>query len=89
MYWSNFHTLALDWLEALVPRADLIASKQRSFSLWQVNSLDVFQRSKFTFFLFTVVMSFVGELLDINIKKEMSEEVKDLEANVSNISVWI
>ena len=30
-------------------------------------------------------MSFVGELLDVNIKKEMSEEVKDLEANVSNI----
>ena len=41
------------------------------------------------FFLFTVVMSFVGELLDVNTKKEMSEEVKDLEANVSNISVWI
>ena len=36
-------------------------------------------------FLFTIVMSFVGELLDINIKKEMSEEVKDFEANVSNI----
>ena len=61
----------------------------------------MFQKSKFTipnfqinvnfllFFLFTVVMSFVGELLDINIKKEMSEEVKDLEANVSNLSVWI
>ena len=30
-------------------------------------------------------MSFVGELLDVNIKKEMSEEVKDFEANVSNI----
>ena len=35
------------------------------------------------------MMSFVGELLDVNIKKEMSEEVKDFEANVSNISVWI
>ena len=34
-------------------------------------------------------MSFVGELLDVNIQKEMSEEVKDFEANVSNISVWI
>ena len=34
-------------------------------------------------------MSFVGELLDINIQKEMSEEVKDFEADVSNISVWI
>ena len=34
-------------------------------------------------------MSFVGELLDINIKKEMSEAMKDFEANVSNISVWI
>ena len=30
-------------------------------------------------------MSFARELLDINIKKEMSEEVKDLEAKVSNI----
>ena len=30
-------------------------------------------------------MSFVRELLDINIKKEMSEEVKDFEANVSSI----
>ena len=43
----------------------------------------------FCYFWFTIVMSFVGELLDVNIKKEMSEEVKDLEANVSNISVWI
>ena len=34
-------------------------------------------------------MSFVGDLLDVNIQKEMSEEVKDFEANVSNISVWI
>ena len=34
-------------------------------------------------------MSFIRELLDINIKKEMSEEVKDFEANVSNILVWI
>ena len=41
------------------------------------------------FFLFTIVMSFVSELLDVNIKKEMSEEVKEFEANVSNISVWI
>ena len=31
-------------------------------------------------------MSFVRELLDVNIKKEMSEEVKDFKANVSNIS---
>ena len=30
-------------------------------------------------------MSFVGELLDANIKKEMSEEMKDFEANVSII----
>ena len=41
--------------------------------------------SIFSFFWFTIVMLFVGELLDINIKKEMSEEVKDFEANVSNI----
>ena len=34
-------------------------------------------------------MSFVGDLLDVNFQKEMSEEVKDFEANVSNISVWI
>ena len=34
-------------------------------------------------------MSFVGELLDVNIQKEVSEEVKDFEANASNISVWI
>ena len=34
-------------------------------------------------------MSFVGDLLDETIQKEMAEEVKDLEANVSNISVWI
>ena len=92
------HALALDWLEALMPCADLISSKQQSFSLWWLNSLDMFQKSKFTIpnfqinvnfllFLFTVVMSFVRELLDVNIKKEMSEEVKDLEANVSNISV--
>ena len=95
---ATSHTLALDWLEALMPCADLIASKQWSFSLWQLNSLDIFQKSKFTipnfqinviffsfFFLFTIVMLFVGELLDVNIKKEISEEVMDLEANVSNI----
>ena len=35
----------------------------------------------------TFVMSFVGDLLDETIQKEMAEEVKDLEANVSNISV--
>ena len=28
-------------------------------------------------------MSFVGELLDVNIQKEMSEEVKDYKANVT------
>ena len=32
-------------------------------------------------------MSFVGNLLDETMQKEMSEEVKDFEANVSNISV--
>ena len=32
-------------------------------------------------------MLFVRDLLDVNIQKEMSEEVKDFEANVSNISV--
>ena len=41
--------------------------------------------SIFPFFFSTIVMSFVRELLDINIKKKMSEEVKDFEANVSNI----
>ena len=41
--------------------------------------------SIFCFFLFSIVVSFVGELLNRNIKKEMSEEVKDFEANVSNI----
>ena len=97
---ATFCALALDWLEALAPHAVLIARKQQSFFLWWLNSLDAVQESKFTIpnfqinvnfllFLFTVVMSFVGELLDINIKKEMSEKVKDLEANVSNISVWI
>ena len=30
-------------------------------------------------------MSFVGELLDANIKKEIGEEVKDFETNVSII----
>ena len=40
-------TLALDWLEALMPCADLIAGKQQSFSLWQFNSLDILQKSKF------------------------------------------
>ena len=42
-------TLALDWLEALVPHADLIAGKQRSFSLLQFNSLDAYQKSKLLF----------------------------------------
>ena len=32
-------------------------------------------------------MSFVCELIDENIQKEMAEAVRDLEANVSNISV--
>ena len=32
-------------------------------------------------------MSFVSNLLDETIQKEMAEEVKDLEANVSNISI--
>ena len=32
-------------------------------------------------------MSFVGNLLDETIQKEMSEEVKDFESNVSNIAV--
>ena len=50
-------------------------------SLFQISKL----MSIFSFVLFTIVMSFVRELLDINIKKEMSEEVMDLEANVSNI----
>ena len=45
--------------------------------------------SIFTFLKFTIVMSFVRDLLDVNIQKEMSEEVKDFEANVSNISIWI
>ena len=34
-------------------------------------------------------MSFVRELIDENIQKEMAEAVRDLEANVSNISVWM
>ena len=41
----------------------------------------------FTFVQFTTVMSFVGDLIDANMQKEMSEEVKAFEANVSNISV--
>ena len=32
-------------------------------------------------------MLFVGNLLDKTIQKEMLEEVKDFEANVSNIAV--
>ena len=39
------------------------------------------------FVQFTTVMSFVRDLLDANIQKEMAEEVKDFEANASNISV--
>ena len=50
-------------------------------SLFQISKF----MSIFCFFLFTIVMSFVGELLDTNVKKEMSKEVKDFEANVSNI----
>ena len=42
-------TLALDWLKALAPHADLIAGKQWSFSLWQFNSLDIYQKSKLLF----------------------------------------
>ena len=87
----------MDWLEALIPCADLIASKQCSFSLWHFNSLDVLQKSKFitpkfpnlcqflAFCFLHYFDLFVGQLLDTNIKKEMSEEVKDFKANVSNI----
>ena len=39
------------------------------------------------FLKFTFVMLLVGNLVDETIQKEMSEEVKDFEANVSNISV--
>ena len=46
---ATSHALALDWLEALAPHADLIVSKQWSFSLWQFNSLDVHQKSKLLF----------------------------------------
>ena len=53
------HTLALDWLEALAPRADLIASKQWSFSLWQLNSLDMFQKSKFSIPNFQINVNFL------------------------------
>ena len=56
---ATFHTLALDWLEALVPHADLIASKQWSFSLWQLNSLDMFQKSKFTIPNFQINVNFL------------------------------
>ena len=55
---ATFCTLALDWLEALVPCADLIASKQRSFSLWWLTSLDVFQKSKFTIPNFQINVNF-------------------------------
>ena len=40
--------------------------------------------SIFCFFLL-IYCNVIGELLDANIKKEMSDEVKDLEANVSII----
>ena len=62
---ATFCTLALDWLEALTPHADLIASKQRSFSLWWLTSLDVFQKSKFTIpnFQINVNFSFFCSLL--------------------------
>ena len=46
-------TLALDW-----PRTDLIASKQRSFSLWRLNSSDVFQKSKFSIPNFQINVNF-------------------------------
>ena len=39
------------------------------------------------FVQFTTVMWFVGDLIDTNMQKEMSEEVKAFKANVSNISV--
>ena len=55
---AAFSTLALDWLEVLAPCADLIASKQRSFSLWQLNSLDMFQKSKFTIPNFQINVNF-------------------------------
>ena len=51
-------TLALDWLEALAPHADLIASKQWSFSHWLLNSLDIFQQSKFTVPNFQINVNF-------------------------------
>ena len=52
-------TLALDWLESLVPHADLIASKQRSFSLWRLNSSDLFQKSKFNILNFQIHVNFL------------------------------
>ena len=55
---ATFHALALDWLEVLAPHADLIASKQRSFSLWRLNSLDVFQKSKITIPNFQINVTF-------------------------------
>ena len=55
----TFCTLALDWLEALMPCADLIASKQWSFSLWWLNSLDVFQKSRFTIPNFQINVNFL------------------------------
>ena len=56
---ATFHALALDWLEALEPHADLIASKQWSFSLWWLNSLDVFQKSKFIIPNFQINVNFL------------------------------
>ena len=55
---ATLRTLALDWLETLVPRTDLIASKQRSFSLWWLNSSDVFQKSKFSIPNFQINVNF-------------------------------
>ena len=65
---ATSHTLALDWLESLAPCADLIASKQWLFSLWQLNSLDVFQNQNslhipISKFMSIFLVFFFGSLL--------------------------
>ena len=98
-------TLALDWLETLAPCTctDLIASKQQSFSLWQLNSSDIFKKSKFSipnfqinvnFYIFFFFLLHYCDVVCRGITGRKYQEGnvrrgKDFEADVSNISVWI
>ena len=62
---ATYSALALHWLEALALCADLIASKQWSFSLWQFNSLDVYQKSKLLFQICKFMSIFCSFFVDL------------------------